>query len=282
MALTRVIFFLVIAVFGIVAHAAPAGEASFIDASFESAQEPKEALFLIDRRDGGLLRVRGLVVPVLGARGGVKAWRAGAALPSTIDESEELYFSVLVTFDAGARKLFPGFTRLAAAPEGPLDTRLLQRRETLRSWQLQVHIQEDNLARLRADAEVIGNLSRIVEVQDEIERTNKSIEDLERDMVNLQYFLRQTQGGPLPPNYAGRESQLTRQIAELAQAAKIAESQEFSRSSRSQSEMRHKLSLVEATRELDYDTLQRELIRLRGVRMQLEKRLDGPTVDDLN
>ncbi len=255
-------------------------ESRYIDLAFSFEGTPKDVLFLVEEPEGAMLVAHGLFVPVLAHAGVPKRWRGGA-LVNGHASNMPIRFYVLVLNSDGKYMRFP---ENGTATPGETSVRdpdalreyLIQRKEVLKSWQMQIQVQEDSLARLRADAEVIGSLGKIVEVQDEIEKTKKSIRDLEGDMENLQYFLKASHSSELPINYAAREAQLTKQIAELAAAAKFAESSELKRSSLTQAELQRKLALVESTRGEDYDGLQRDLLRLRSKRMALQQDGEAP------
>lgn len=152
-----------------------------------------------------------------------------------------------------------------------LRERLLQRKEVLNSWQIQIKAQDASLERLREDANVIGNLDRIVDVKEDLDKANRDSSNLDRDLENLRNFIKLARSRPIPKNYVTREGQLTRQLSLLAEESKKAESQEFSRKSRAEGDLQRKLSLIEETRLDDYDELQWQLVKVRRQRMQLEK-----------
>jgi len=147
---------------------------------------------------------------------------------------------------------------------------LLKRKQESRSWQTQVDAQDDSLRRLRADADIVADLGRIVEVREETDRVQQSIRGFVQDQANLEEFVRLVRSGPQPRNFAARERQLTKQIVELADAAKGTETGEFARRSEAEREVQRKLGFVEQSRSLDYDALQRELVQLRKQRRDLE------------
>jgi hypothetical protein len=146
---------------------------------------------------------------------------------------------------------------------------LLKRKQEARSWQTQIDAQDDSLRRLRADADIVADLSRIVEVREDIDRVRQSIRGLQQDQANLEEFLRLARTGPQPRNFASRERQLTKQIVELADVAKGTESGEFSRRSDAEREVQQQLALIEQARGLDLDGLQRELVQLRKLKRDL-------------
>ncbi len=241
--------------------------------------KPEDAFFFVDFGEELPIRIRGAIVPTL-VQGSLltdtRSYLVGAKIPLPPGK-EVFHFSVLIV--GRDNKFFlladqdQDLQLLAQTPSNTdlLRDKLLQRKEVLKSWLIQTQAQQESLQRLREDASVIGNLSRIVEIKDEVERTNNNIRNLDRDLENQKGFLKLAKARPTPKNYVTREGQLTTQISELAQSAKSAESQEFSRKSKAEGELQRKLAIIEDTRLDDYDDLQRQILRLRQQRVQIEK-----------
>jgi len=241
---------------------------------------PHKVLFFVNfDRSGEPLRLEGAITPVLNGQGVFaekRRWVAGVSLrpPAKrrkvlcslliLGEEKQIYFEPELEID-----LTPGMSEVLST-DG-LRTRLLQKKDTLASWQLQISAQQESLQRLREDASVIGNLGRIIELREEVERVKANADNLERDLGHMREFIKIARTRPLPKNYSLREGDLVRQIAELADAAKGAESQEYQRKTHVEGELQRKLSIIEQTRNDDYDELQGELVRVRRQRMQVEK-----------
>ncbi len=256
------------------------GSLSFVlNRTLELNFTPERAVFFVDFSGEMPRRLAGIVLPALGSEGGEAAphkWIVGALLHPPAGCKKVRY--VLLVLGKARQFFFDPQVSVELTAETPeiisaddLRDRLLQKKETLKSWQIQLTAQKDSLQRLREDASVIGNLGRIIEVKDEIERTRMSMTSLERDLEHMRDFVKIARQRPQPKNYPLREGELTRQLAELAEAAKNAESQEFSRKSHAEGDLQRKLSIIEQTRNDDYDELQRELLRVRRQRLQLEK-----------
>lgn len=153
-----------------------------------------------------------------------------------------------------------------------LRERLLIRKQELNNLRMQFDAQEDSLKRLRADADIIANLGRIVDLREEAERIKKELTDLDHDIISLNEFIGLVRNLPAPGNLLARERQLGRQLQELAEATKKADAEEFSRRSATERELQDHLALVELARHEDLDAMQRELVRLRKRRIELQRR----------
>ncbi len=147
---------------------------------------------------------------------------------------------------------------------------LLSRKDVLRSWQLQVRAQDESLERLRADADIIANLGRIVEVKEDAERFRQEAAALDKDITNLRRLFAITRDHASPKNFLGRESQLQKQLAELNHLHEELGTRNGQERSAFELDVQRKLALIEETRFDDYEGLQRELIRLRKQRLSLQ------------
>lgn len=155
--------------------------------------------------------------------------------------------------------------------EEQLRAHLMGRKSMVSSLKLQMAEQESTLRRLREDAEVVGNFARIVDAREELAKVEASIRSVEKDISNLERFLRLANTYPTPKNYRNREQQLASQLIELTEAARKAEQGEFSRRQAAQGDMEHRLQLLEASRTGDLAGLQEQLSILRAERERLER-----------
>jgi len=153
-----------------------------------------------------------------------------------------------------------------------LKIRLQERQEQLKSWKMQAKVQGESLERLRSDAEVIGNLGRLTIGVEERDRTLAAITNIKGDIDNLRHFLKLANSAPVPSNFKRRENILTKQLAELANSATMAEKEERQRKSHSEGKLRRELALIEDTRTDNIDQLRRDLEQLRSRRKALEQR----------
>ena len=143
---------------------------------------------------------------------------------------------------------------------------LLRRKEVLRSWDIQLEEQGKILQRLRADAEVIGGVGRIIDAQDEKQRLELEITSIDGQILNLNRLVELARSRPVPKNLSRREQQLSSQLVQLAAAAKDAERGEGQRRGEAERTLQQKLTLVEETRNEDIDLLRRELQALQAER----------------
>lgn len=268
-----------------------AERALFIDQSASADFPIQEAYFLVSVDQEQVIRVKATIVPpylgtnrVLTEKNELNTTshsKLGAKVLVS-DESDSFSFTTLLvgtstqyafvpsqSWDLRHKEIFRGSIEA-------LREQLLRQKEVLRSWEMQSKAQDDSLARLRSDADVIANLGRIVDLKEETDRATAEVRDLDKDIATLKKFLTLGKGSLAPSSVLAREGQLTRQLTELAEAAKSAEANEGVRRSGTEADFKHKLSIIEATRLEDYDLLQRDLVRLRKNRIELERRLsDG-------
>lgn len=249
---------------------------------------PNEAFFLVEFKSGGLRRVKALLLPPFeaGALPGkaqeetAGRWLAGAQVTAP-QRRGKLEYSLILAGKSNRYAFFGPWQEDFSSQDGALDSVdnlrefLLRRKEYLHSLRVQLRAQQESLGRLRADAEVIADLGKILQVREESARVNQEALDLNKDIQTLEKFLKLARHSAAPVNFAGRQNQLTKQLTELSEAAKAAELGEIARRSLSEQELQKRLALVEMTRGEDYDSLQRELVRLRKQRLEME-RLPAP------
>lgn len=257
----------------------------FLDSVIYPTFVPREVFFFVAFDQGPGARVRGVFVPARIAGERSKGWYIGLKIRVPRGKKRVTYSSMTIG-PAHSFHVEPAVTRPIDRqdPFGVTGDSLFahraQRVEVLRSLEVQLKAQAETIARLRSDAEVIGNLGRIIEAKEELQKVTIERRNVERDIANLQAFLKLARSRPIPKNYVSREGFLTRQISELAEAARVAESNEVSRRSRALADLQRKLGIVESTRYDDYADLERTLARLKKRRAQLERGDDEGTVDE--
>lgn len=258
----------------------------FIDQIVEVSFPPEEAFFFVDFGDQNIHRYAAILLPPRGDEkksASAGQWLVGARIPLPADKTN-LNFSIILigignqyafvaptTWDLTKRK------SLAGSIEN-LREHLLQRKEVLRSWNVQLQAQESSLKRLQTDAETIADVNKIISVREEAERVIAATQAIDRDLSALRDSLKIAKSLPAPKNYSKREAELTQQLTELAAISKQAESGEFGRRSAAESELQNRLSLLEVTRLDDPDTLREELHNLQKRRSELEIKF-GPIED---
>ncbi|MBX7138376.1 MAG: hypothetical protein K1X83_10355 [Oligoflexia bacterium] len=204
-------------------------------------------------------------------------WLVGARIPSN-PEIRTVEFSLIVWGADQNSALFPPVTWELAEHENfessdkNLERYVSQRRDLLRSWEVQTRAQEDSLRRLRDDAETIGNFGRILEAQDDLSKTEAQLQDLIRDAGNLQLFLSLARSRSTPRNYLKREFELTQQLSSLTDVAKDAESSEHTRRATGQGDLGKKLAIIESTRMDNLEDLEQRLNEVRRRRQELERK----------
>jgi hypothetical protein len=132
---------------------------------------------------------------------------------------------------------------------------------------------ELSLARLRSDAEVIGEFSKVQEVKGKNDYYRQQIEGLNQDLKNLKAFLSVLSLEGTPINLSRRENELTEQLGRLALAAREAEGHERQRIQAQRAREREELEMVRLTRNQSIDEIRNELNQLIRQRREYESRL---------
>lgn len=246
-------------------------EQQFVATSLDLGFTPENVNFFVRYSDGSVDQYKAMVSAVRlgkGADPGAARWLTAAVIKIS-PQRLALGYTIFAEGAGNSYYYVPNLSLddVHEVPfEGSIDVMKAHtnaRSEVLNSLTVQSQTQTDNLKRLRADAEVIANLSRIVEVKDEIEVVKSEIENLDGDLKRLKEIFTSVRAMPAPANYYQRESELTKQQAELRKLVETAEKMESTRQSESQEEIDYKLSLIELTRYEDEDKLRQELIRLK-------------------
>ena len=241
---------------------------------------PIDGFFLVEGDGRQIERVKAVLMPYSAASGLVAGtknrWLVGArlTLPASvvslrvslvlIGRNNRFEFFAALPMDLETTDTFGGSTDL-------LKARLLQRRKVLDGLDAQQNKQQQSLRRLQDDADVIGNIGRIVDVQDEAAKLHSDIEGLELDIQRLKQFFTLASSQPTPRSQLRREAELTASLTELSDASRQAELGAAGHRNEAEGELRRKLEAIESTRYDDAASLQQQLIELRKRRMQLEK-----------
>lgn len=254
------------------------GNYVIVDRLVEAPFELSDALLFIDFHDGNVSRFYATVVPVESDNKKNSHWFVGTKVKLPADVND-LTLSVIMLGGTGEVLVAaptawqaPRDEKGALTPE-LLRAHLVEQEGVLKSWDVQIDAQKDSLRRLRADAEVIADVGKILDVREEIERSNIEIAAIDRDMLTLKTALQEVKKLPSPRNFSQREVQLTQQLAELAAVAKEAETNEFQRRTETEGDLQRKLEIIETTRFDDLESLERMYERLQ----ERIKRLEAPT-----
>lgn len=156
----------------------------------------------------------------------------------------------------------------------PLELRqlILDRRARVEELRGQRKALERQLERLESDAGVIANIQRISQLQSEVRETREEAESLNRYAQSLERFVALAGGNELPRSFDRRQSELTRQVAELVRVARSAEQNADQARAKLRQDDAHRDAMVRLAQERDIEELQRELMSLRVQREQLERR----------
>lgn len=243
---------------------------------------PEDVFFFIDIPERtGARRIKGVVVPAFGERSlrsDSQEWIAGVSLPLSSSVQSFTYAAIIIGAAGRYQHLAPVVVTVADEPAGHLSTEELQEvlgesKHQLRDWQAQYHAQADSISRLKEDATVIARLERVENVEEQIRLIENELRNTDRDLEHLKIFLKVAKQSVVPRNFARRERDLIKQLADLAEATSVAEGEELGRKAVAEEELQRKLRMVERTRAISAERLLVRLKELRSRRQSLEMQL---------
>jgi hypothetical protein len=232
---------------------------------------PEKAFLIVDYSDGALQQYQALLIPPINKAESdlnISEWIAGTYVKSSPGSTPTGY-SVFLKGKQAESALLPRMIIEASAGQPYANSvdlmkeQISIRKKILESLQVQNNTQAANLKRLRADAEVIANLSRIVEIVEETEVVKSEIENLDKDLELLRSTFQAVKNMSQPKNYIRREFELTKQADEFIKLVTVTETGEDARKNVSQEDIQKKLGLIEQTRFEDEEKLKQQLIRLK-------------------
>ena len=229
---------------------------------------PQEAYLIIKTVDGKFISYKALMSPI---ENGASEWIVGAYIEEPLNNppqsfnllfkgnDNELFYTQSVNIDS----INEADYKMSVES---MKRHIQKRKDELNTWIVQNKAQAENLRRLRADAEVIADLARIVEINEEIDFIKYEVESIDRDIETLKGDFSLVKTMKQPVNYMRRELDLTKNYSEILDQVKLTEGNEQARRSQSQDEIQRKLRLVELTRFDDEEQLRQELINIKKSR----------------
>jgi hypothetical protein len=137
--------------------------------------------------------------------------------------------------------------------------RFIERRAELRQVQGEARVLESKIETLKADADAIANVAKIVDAESELEQVKGAIKRVSAAYRNIQQLREQVSSRPSPLRAKARELELTQQLQELSLALSTTESDAIRRSTSASEDLKRKLALIEETREEHIALLEQEL-----------------------
>ena len=152
-----------------------------------------------------------------------------------------------------------------------LQSSTLELRKGVRTLELKLRETGDEERRLKADADPILNIGRMVEART-TGNEKPALQDtaIERSRAELERALEALRGDPPPADYLLRERALTAVLRDMTLASHDAVATERARRERGESEVERKLALIQATRFEDLELLRNELRSVQERRKRLE------------
>lgn len=250
--------------------------------------EPVAALCTF-RTSDSLKVVRALYVPIEeksdvrlirsdGARS-LQPWLIGCPAPAHIEADSQV--SVVIERANGATVSRSVAADALVSTERLLDSEedarqyLNKQKEISTSFAVQIKAQEAELRRLRGNADRGGQHGAIAELEQKERDGLVRLSEAEQNLSNLQESVKEIRAAPPPPNAAAMEVEITKQLGELAQAARGAESSEQQRAAQGNSHLQNTMRVIEDTRFDDVEKIRAELVKMRRRRQELEESLQG-------
>jgi hypothetical protein len=141
--------------------------------------------------------------------------------------------------------------------------RFIERRAELRRVQDEARVLESKIETLKADADAIANVSKIVDAEGELDQVKGSIKRVSSAYKNIQQLRERVSNRPLPLRAKAREVELIQELQELSLALSTTESEAIKRSNFASEDLKRKLALIEETREEHIALLEQELAEAR-------------------
>lgn len=139
----------------------------------------------------------------------------------------------------------------------------------LRELEGKRRVSEEVLRKLRSDVDLVSDIGRIVVVKEELLRKQAELESARKNIELFKKFFSSVQSSIAPKGLAQRESELSRQLPELAVMAKKAELQAAKQKGQGTVDRRN--SLAELGRTTDIERLEKQLRSLREKRRESEE-----------
>ena len=168
------------------------------------------------------------------------------------------------------------FADLEESPSPFLSTSELERdvvirRKELSDLELQRERQTANLERLQTDADVIANVGRIVDAEDELGAVKSDAGRLKASLLAARERLASLRALPAPTNYERREAEISGYLNEFSKASQGVHGDVLQRLASAEGEMQKKVALIESTKNEHMDLLHKELANLRRERETIER-----------
>lgn len=209
----------------------------------------------------------------------LQPWLIGCPAPARIEADSQV--SVVIERANGATVSRSVAADALVSTERLLDTEenarqfLAKQKEISASFAVQIKAQEAELRRLRGDADQVGQHGAIADLEQRERDGVARRTEAEQNLRNLQDSVKNMRAAPPPPNAAVMEVEITKQLAELAQAARGVESNEQERVAQGNGKLQDAMRVIEDTRFDDGEKIRAELVKMRRRRQELEESLQG-------
>lgn len=252
--------------------------AAMVVRSLDLEMAPEIGFFMFDTGDGGVVRSRATIVPPEEEDG---PWLISARVPPRLATEAETRYGIILVGEGNNFAFIPPETWRADGEgnfEGSLDrlrVAVTEKVDLLERLEAQSRTQSETLRRLRADAETIAGIGRIVDLKEDLDRTKREVADTENDIETLKRSVQLAKTRPQPRNMDNMEVDLTTQIGELIAVSRQGKGRAPSRSKTAQ-ELERRAAIVQSTRDVKLEDLKAELKKLQAKRLRMESKVVNP------
>jgi hypothetical protein len=236
------------------------------------ADEPDRAVMVVSSRGKILGVVTGIIIRTSKEQDSFVAGRL--SVDSSIESVSVL--TAVVGRKGEVRSAVQVLSDFGDSPSPLLSTSELERdvvirRKELSDLQVQRERQAANLERLQTDADVIANVGRIVDAEDELGAVKSDAGRLKASLLAARERLASLRSLPAPTNYERREAGISGYLNDFSKASHGAHGDVLQRLASAEDEMQRKVALIESTKNEHVDLLQKELASLRREREAIER-----------
>jgi hypothetical protein len=199
---------------------------------------PSEAFFLILYDDSTFVRAKAFQFKVRENSSNLDSadWLFGAIIGGRLS-TETSHYALVVKSASGQvqrgelRPVTAQTLEINQAQQDSLRELVIQKQSMIASLRLQIQTQEEELQRLQNETAKIAGFAQVITLRDKLDYLRAQSTNAEANGIMLSHLLKLSQArASIPPkNALYRESLLTAQIKDLADAAKRAESAELTR-----------------------------------------------------
>lgn len=240
---------------------------------------PSEAFFLVSYDDSTFVRAKAFQFKVRDNANQTDGadWLFGALVAGSLS-AETSHYALVVKSTSGQvqrgelRPVTAQILEINQTLQDSLRELVIQKQSMISSLRIQIQTQEEELQRLQNETAKIDGFAQVLALREKLENLRAQSLNAEADTSMLTHLLKLSQArASVPPkNALYRESLLTAQIKDLADAAKRAESAELTRTASMDSVLKEQQTIIDSVAGESEKELTEELQDLRKQVQELQ------------